>query len=83
MAQLDWNDSYSTGLDELDDDHRQLIKIINDFDTARADGRGEAALGGTLKAAHDYAKNHFAHEEGLMKKHGFPGLAEHASMHRQ
>ena len=81
MAQLQWTDSYSTGLAEVDDDHHRLLEIINRIDAAISDGSGEDVVGSVLKEALEYSEHHYKHEESLMAKHGFPGLKEHSAMH--
>ncbi len=83
MSIISWNDSYSTGLTELDDDHHRLFKIVNCLAEAIEQGRGEPALGGVLDDVLSYTESHFIHEEGLMEKHGYPELDEHRGIHEK
>ena len=83
MAQLEWTDSYSTGLAEVDDDHHRLLEIINHLDAALNEDRGLEVVGNVLKDIREYSEEHYKHEEALMAKHGFPGLPEHSEMHRK
>ena len=46
-----------------------------------AAGKGNDALDTILRRLVDYALTHFAAEESLMEKHGFPGLSEHRAQH--
>ena len=78
---LKWKDEYSVGIKQLDDDHKQLIILLNRFLTAYEYHTGEAFERGALKELLDYTKYHFDHEERLMEEHGYPGLAEHREQH--
>jgi hemerythrin-like metal-binding protein len=78
---LKWKEEYSVGIKQLDDDHKQLILLLNRFLTAYEYHTGEAFERGALKDLSDYTKYHFENEEALMEKHGFPGLDEHKEQH--
>ena len=39
-----WDQSYDTGIEEIDRDHRGLVKLINDLYEAMQDGSGGALL---------------------------------------
>lgn len=77
-----WNDSYSAGLAELDDDHRRLLDVVGKMEQAIEDGRGEEVMGDVLRDILHHTEDHFPHEERLMAEHKFPGLQEHQEMHR-
>ena len=38
MALIEWQDSYSVGVDRLDNDHKRLINIIKRIDEAEKSG---------------------------------------------
>jgi len=82
MSQLEWNDSYSAGLGELDDDHRRLFDVINKMDAAVQDGRGQEIMGEVLRDIAHHTNDHFPHEEKLMAQHNYPLIREHQEMHR-
>ena len=77
MAFMQWTSQMSVGLDQLDEDHRHLIKIINDL----ADASGAAgeidALRQSLQSLLRYAEFHFAREEGVMRACGYHTLQVH------
>ena len=77
-----WNDSYSAGLAELDDDHRRLLDVVGKMEQAVEAGRGEEVMGEVLRDILHHTEDHFPHEERLMAEHKFPGLGEHQEMHR-
>ena len=39
MALMEWKDSYSVGVDQMDDHHKRLIEIINKVDEADKAGK--------------------------------------------
>jgi hemerythrin-like metal-binding protein len=69
------------GIPSIDSEHQRFIDITNNLFAAMRDGKGNAFIGQTLDELAGYAKSHFTHEESLMQKAGFPGLAEHRRVH--
>jgi hemerythrin-like metal-binding protein len=78
---LVWNDTYRIGHDETDAQHQELFRRVDDFLIAMRDGRATQQLRGTLGYLATYAEGHFADEELLMERIGYPGLAEHRRLH--
>ena len=83
MAYLDWKDSLSVGIKEIDDEHRELVNMVNDLHSAMSTGKGKDALGGVLDRLIDYTVSHFAHEEELMRKYSYPDSFKHTNEHRK
>lgn len=81
MRTIIWNSDLAVGIDEIDDDHRQLIKYLNDLFAACFAGQGPAVLQDTLCYVQKYTREHFAHEEDLMRKIKYPDFAKHCEMH--
>jgi hemerythrin-like metal-binding protein len=79
MAPLEWKDSYSVGVPELDNDHRQLIDIINRIDDA---GRHGIPLDHVLYDLTHYARSHFEREEDRLRAVGYPDLDDHFAEHQ-
>lgn len=77
-----WRDKMSVGHPVIDEDHRALIAIINDFEKAAAAG-STTALSTTLRRLHTYAREHFAREEALQVRIGFPFAQAHGQEHRR
>ena len=82
MAVMHWNPKMSVGLDELDDDHKQLISIINRLGEDYQDGARQAAVQQLLRALQRYAEYHFAREEKVMLACGYHEIEEHQGEHR-
>lgn len=65
----------------IDKEHRELFQAINKLMDACSQGKGRAAIEGTVKFLLDYVDRHFAHEEQLQKTSGYPGMAAHRMFH--
>jgi hemerythrin-like metal-binding protein len=78
-----WKDALATGFDEVDLQHKKLILIIDDVRAALESPPDEYALrmAKDLKRLTDYTEYHFAEEEALMRKNGFPGYDGHKKRH--
>jgi hemerythrin-like metal-binding protein len=82
MAYMQWKPEMSVGMEELDEDHRFLIKVINRLaENSAGDGNAEA-VGECLASLRNYAEFHFAREEGVMRACGYSTLSEHQDEHR-
>lgn len=82
MPILEWNEDMSVGLAELDDDHKQLIRVINQLGADYDDQARQSAVRQSLFALLRYAEFHFAREEGVMTACNYPGIEEHKKEHR-
>ncbi|MCG6942685.1 MAG: bacteriohemerythrin [Thiohalocapsa sp.] len=81
MRELTWDKTLSVDVPEIDEDHRRLVDLYNILNHAVAEGESPeyiAALTDELIACTVW---HFRHEERLMLKHAYDGLAEHKAEH--
>lgn len=81
MPIITWNDKYSVGIREMDNQHKKLADIINELNDAMSMGKGKEVLGKVLSNLIDYTKIHFSAEERLMKTHGYPEYSQQKSEH--
>jgi len=83
VVYVQWDDSYSVGVELIDKQHKQLF----DFTNALYEGcrRGETAAREhfieTLHATVDYVAVHFSTEERIMEKINYPDTANHKREH--
>ena len=80
MTGLEWQDSYSVGVDELDDQHMVLIDMINYLHNIESEG---GDLTEVMKSLSWYVRDHFALEEKLMREAGYADIDEHIAGHRK
>jgi hemerythrin-like metal-binding protein len=81
MPLLEWNDTFSVGFEEIDNDHKQLIGIVNRLDDAITAGKEFAVVGDLLDELVSYTLWHFRHEERLMQSYGDPTFYDHKQEH--
>jgi hemerythrin len=77
---FDWDEALSVGVEQLDAEHRQILRRVRRLANAVIDGRPEE-IRGTLKFLHGFLVEHFAIEEDWMAESGYPGTREHARHH--
>ena len=76
-----WSDDLSVGIDMVDEDHKKLLSLINQLQTAAHYQTDSTLIESTLNDLVDYTKYHFSREEQLMEKNNYPDLAEHKEQH--
>jgi hemerythrin-like metal-binding protein len=79
---LVWDESYATGVPEIDEQHMILVHTLNDASVQLA---GDASLEQLERITQDllaYALYHFETEETLMQENGYEeGAPQDAAMH--
>jgi len=82
MPIISWTDAYSVGIQQIDDEHKELISIINKAYDASENTSDEATLNELALDLRRYALMHFATETVLMKESGYPDAEEHLRQHK-
>jgi hemerythrin len=81
MAYFSWDDKFSVSVKEIDTQHKNLIKMVNDFyNCVKSDDK--KALSSLLNSLIKYTVHHFATEEKYMKQFNYPGTAAHIKEHQ-
>lgn len=82
MPKILWDQSYSVGNADLDNQHKKWIEIINRLHDNLMSPTFKPESGTqALEEMLVYSLTHFTAEERYMKEIGFPGLAAHMSIH--
>jgi len=81
MPPIQWTPAMSVGMQELDDDHKVLIDVINRLETNAAEGAQPEVARSSLMSLRRYAEFHFAREEKVMTACEFPGIGVQKSEH--
>lgn len=82
MATLfEWSDEFSVGVDDIDEQHMELVALLNQLDGAIRDRQGSSAVRRTLDELVAYTQTHFAVEERLMRESAYPDYEEHRLYH--
>ncbi len=81
MEEITWTDAFSVGVTRLDEQHKRLIGMINRLmGGSRARARSES-VSELLADMADYASEHFATEEELLRRYRYPLLDSHLAAH--
>ena len=80
---IKWKDEYNVGIDSIDQQHRKLVNLINQLQTAVDYSTGEEFEREALDELVDYTLTHFGYEEGLMEKYGYPEFEPHKAQHKE
>ena len=77
MALMNWSGKYSVGVEELDNQHKALMNVLNELHAASMRGKASEVAGPLIRRIVSIATEHFASEERLMESAKFSGLASH------
>ena len=77
---LDWNESLSTYIPEIDAEHQHFIRLVNGLNEAIIARMNKKKIKSRMQAILDDAAMHFAHEEAVFKEWGYPDAEEHAQI---
>jgi hemerythrin len=81
MEKIQWRDSLSTGINVIDNQHKQWIEYYNNIVESVTSQQSQTQISKTLSFLIDYAEKHFASEEKYMSVNNYPGFPAHKSMH--
>ena len=82
-SDFQWQDEYSVGIFEIDRQHQEIIKLINDLSLLCAvdNSKSYDTFKIMLFSAAEYLQNHFWSEEVRMKSSDYPEFLEHKKRH--
>jgi hemerythrin-like metal-binding protein len=76
-----WQDDMTVGVESIDNDHKNLLSLINDLQTAVYYHMGESFERKAIGELVDYTKYHFEREEGMMRAADYPNFQAHKLEH--
>lgn len=77
-----WNDKYSVGIKEFDEQHKSIILMLNQLWELIGENDDHKELKELIQQISDYARVHFSTEEHYLEKHKYYGLEDHKKEHR-
>lgn len=80
MTDIQWEEVYNTGVKEIDIQHRQLVRYVNDLNRAILQ-RNSQGTEQVIDELINYTRTHFAFEETLMKDANYEFFAAHQRVH--
>ncbi len=81
MPLIQWNESLSVNVAEIDRQHQKLIGMINELNEAMRQGKGKDVLGKIINGLITYTETHFGTEERYFTKFGYPEADSHKKEH--
>jgi hemerythrin len=77
---MEWTPDLSVGVAAIDDQHKELIRRMNDF-FASMEGDDQKKVLDMLSFLGKYVVTHFRDEEALQTRYRYPAYAEHKKLH--
>lgn len=78
---IEWSDALSIGIKTIDDQHKGLVKMVNEINEGIKGGWGKEARDAILKKLVEYTVVHFSTEESLMNISHYSGADLHKKHH--
>lgn len=85
MPLIQWDKSrFTVHVAEFDEDHRELVHLLNDLHSAMKSGQGRDVIRGPrLSELLERKRLHFSAEEAWLQRQGYPGLESHRQEHQR
>jgi len=80
---ITWSNTFSCGIKLIDDQHRELVTMVNDMFLHVTGSEKEETnyFSEIVQKVIEYIKTHFSTEEKIMKTTGFEGYLHHKHIH--
>ena len=82
MENILWDESLSVGNQRIDNQHKQLIQILNRLINSLYTDFDRVLFSEILSELLEYSRVHFRDEELLLEEKKYPKLADHHNEHR-
>ena len=83
MSLLEWKPEYSVGVASMDDEHREMIGLINDVYVKLGATTDAATIEECLEEIFTTISMHFALEERMMRDSGYEEYEDHKDDHEE
>jgi hemerythrin len=83
LEKIVWSPTFSVGVKSLDDQHRQIVDMINLLIVDEQATVRSETISELLTRLTRYAEDHFTAEERLLEEYGYPELASQKEEHRK
>jgi len=79
---IDWSEDMSVGIQEIDEQHKLLVDLINQLHEAVVKSTDNVIIGDILEELTQYTIVHFTVEESLMRIFDYSRYEEHKEQHK-
>jgi hemerythrin len=80
---IEWDETFSVGVDEIDRQHKEFIRIINRLQWLEERRSPQEQLIGMAQELWRYAEFHFCSEENLMRLFQYPDQEDQEEEHKR
>ena len=80
---VEWDDTLSVGIEEIDEQHKVLVDLVNKMHEAIHQRHGSDVVISILSDLAEYTRIHFAVEESLMRILNYPDYDNHKQVHEE
>lgn len=80
MTFMVWDPSLDTGIEVIDEQHKGIVKFINELHDAATTGDRDK-VGEVLNGLINYTVSHFAFEEDMLEQHNYHLINAHKKVH--
>ncbi len=79
---ITWADKYSVGYEEVDNQHKVLVNLINELYASFQQGDANSKIENILTEMIRYTDYHFKTEEGYFEKYSYSDAQAHIAQHQ-
>ncbi len=83
MAVIQWDESFSVKIADIDKQHQKLFTMVNELDAAQRQGKGKDLVGKIIDGLINYVAEHFKHEESYFDRYNYPNTKAHKQKHQE
>ncbi len=83
MICIEWIDEFNIGINEIDEQHKQLVAFMNRICSALNEGQETQIIEEVLMEMQNYANSHFTLEENYFDEFHYEKAKEHADSHQE
>lgn len=80
---FEWNEDLATGIEKIDNEHKEIFRLLNKLLDDMDKGKGEDDIGEVLGFLEHYVRTHFTEEENYMIEHSYEGFHAQRAAHSQ
>ena len=81
MALFNWSDALSVKVPSIDEQHKQLVGLVNDVHEVAVAQKDDEELDRVFQELVEYTQRHFIYEEKLFEKYDYPRMQLHINQH--
>ncbi|TCO10537.1 bacteriohemerythrin [Natronoflexus pectinivorans] len=80
---IEWKKEYSIDVPQIDEEHKTLIKSLNEFYEGLRINSSKENLDILIQRLLKYAESHFSNEEKYMQSINYQNIEEHSKEHKE